>query len=211
MSIVMQSFGNGRYEYSLGVGHATYGENKNQERKKSVQLGRAGAAMTQGPGGRAPPVPPAPGGAHRLLRAAAAHAAVEARGPLRLPAGGAGAADLEPEPAGLAGVPARLRAALRGALSAACSQPLPGRWGTGAAGHVGVGRDPRRRRRRVDAQRQLHPQAGARLATPRRQGPGSWGLLHRAVHGLHRSPPLHALPGLQHSHPGHQGSHHPTP
>ena len=25
-----------------------------------------------------------------------------------------------------------------------------------------------------------------------------------SVHGLHRSPPLNALPGLQHSHPGHQ-------
>ncbi|KAL4674616.1 hypothetical protein H8959_018550 [Pygathrix nigripes] len=156
--------------------------------------------MTQGPGGRAPPAPPAPPEPEAPTTFCAllprmpqwkfaAPSGFLGRGPAAARAAGAsGGADPQSEPAGPGGVPGaggrcpgRLRAPLRGALSPARAQPLSGRGGAGAAGRAGGGRVRGcRRRRRVDPEGQLHPQARARLATPRRQGLGAWGLLRRA-------------------------------
>ncbi|XP_058137097.1 LOW QUALITY PROTEIN: SHC-transforming protein 2 [Dasypus novemcinctus] len=94
--------------------------------------------MTQGPGGRAPPAPPAPPEPEAPTTFCAllprmpqwkfaAPAGFLGRGPAaaaREPAGAAGGADPQPEPAGAGGVPA-LAAAVLGACEPRCAAPCP--------------------------------------------------------------------------------------
>ncbi|XP_070321338.1 SHC-transforming protein 2 isoform X2 [Odocoileus virginianus] len=89
--------------------------------------------MTQGPGGRAPPAPPEPEAPTTFCALLprmpqwkfAAPAGFLSRGPgAARAAGGAGAADPEPEPASPAGVPA-LAAAVLGACEPRCAAPCP--------------------------------------------------------------------------------------
>uniref|UniRef100_A0A4W2EUW0 SHC adaptor protein 2 n=1 Tax=Bos indicus x Bos taurus TaxID=30522 RepID=A0A4W2EUW0_BOBOX len=92
--------------------------------------------MTQGPGGRAPPAPPAPPEPEAPTTFCAllprmpqwkfaAPAGFLSRGPAAArAAGGAGAADPEPEPASPAGVPA-LAAAVLGSCEPRCAAPCP--------------------------------------------------------------------------------------
>ncbi|XP_026336607.2 SHC-transforming protein 2 isoform X1 [Ursus maritimus] len=92
--------------------------------------------MTQGPGGRTPPAPPAPPEPEAPTTFCAllprmpqwkfaAPAGFLGRGPAAArTAGGAGAADSQPEPAGPAGVPA-LAAAVLGACEPRCAVPCP--------------------------------------------------------------------------------------
>lgn len=104
--------------------------------QRPVGLGPAAAAMTQGPGGRAAPAPPAapepeaPTTFCALLPRMpqwkfAAPAGFLSRGPAAArAAGGAEAADPDPEPASPAGVPA-LAAAVLGACEPRCAAPCP--------------------------------------------------------------------------------------
>lgn len=92
--------------------------------------------MTQGPGGRTPPAPPAPPEPEAPTTFCAllprmpqwkfaAPAGFLGRGPAAArAAGGAGAADSQPEPAGPASVPA-LAAAVLGACEPRCAAPCP--------------------------------------------------------------------------------------
>lgn len=107
-----------------------------RQAQRPVGLGRATAAMTQGPGGRTPPAPPAPPEPEAPTTFCAllprmpqwkfaAPAGFLGRGPAAArTAGGAGAADSQPEPAGPAGVPA-LAAAVLGACEPRCAVPCP--------------------------------------------------------------------------------------
>lgn len=110
-----------------------------RQAQRPVGLGRAAAAMTQGPGGRTAPPPPAPPEPEAPTTFCAllprmpqwkfaAPAGFLGRGPAAArAAGGAGAAggaEPEPEPAGSAGVPA-LAAAVLGACEARCTAPCP--------------------------------------------------------------------------------------
>lgn len=161
-------------------------------RSARSRLGPAAAAMTQGPGGRAAPRPPQPQNRRRPPPSAAllprmpqwkfaAPAGFLSRGPAAAQAAGARG----PPTRTRAGQPCRrpaLAAAVLGACEPRCAAPCPlpalsrcrGRRGAGTAGRAGGDRAPGCLRRRLDPQRQLHPQASARLATPGRQvlGPG---------------------------------------
>lgn len=107
-----------------------------RQAQRPVGLGRATAAMTQGPGGRTPPAPPAPPEPEAPTTFCAllprmpqwkfaAPAGFLGRSPAAArTAGGAGAADSQPEPAGPAGVPA-LAAAVLGACEPRCAAPCP--------------------------------------------------------------------------------------
>lgn len=110
-----------------------------RQAQRPVGLGPAAAAMTQGPGGRAPPAPPAPPEPEAPTTFCAllprmpqwkfaAPAGFLGRGPAAArAAGGAGAAggaDPPAEPAGPASVPA-LAAAVLGACEPRCAAPCP--------------------------------------------------------------------------------------
>lgn len=109
-----------------------------RQAQRPVGLGRAAAAMTQGPGGRAPPAPPAPPEPEAPTTFCAllprmpqwkfaAPAGFLGRGPAAArAAGSAGSTDPEPEPepADSAGVPA-LAAAVLGACEPRCAAPCP--------------------------------------------------------------------------------------
>lgn len=82
-----------------------------------------------------------------------------------------------------------------------CKGPVATRLGLirteAGAGAQGGGRGGQRARWREGLGSTVRPQLGsAGLALTLCSLP--------SVHGLHRSPPFHALPGLQHSHPAHQ-------